>query len=179
MDTLIPRIKSILNKFAVEQEVLIRQDVHEEAITGSLLEYLRAEFSDLEFDIDTQYNKRILENELINKQAEFLIEQLPLSHWPINWDDHQKNIRKEILPDFIFHSRTSPNSNFLIIELKKSTNQNEADRLWDEIKLREMTRRDLHYDFGLFIDLKTGEDYDLGNYYTLKLYSDGEIIYQE
>jgi predicted nucleotidyltransferase len=179
MDTLIPRIKSVLTKFAIEQEVLLLQDVHEEAITGSLLGYLEDEFSDLDFDIDTQYNRRVLENELINKQAEFLIEKLPLEQWPMNWDDNQKSIKKSILPDFIFHDRNGSNSNFLIIELKKSSNQNEADRLWDEIKLREMTRRDLHYDYGLFIDIKTGTDYSVGSYFNLTLYEDGEIILQE
>ena len=37
METLIPRIKATLNRFAVEQELLLRQDVHEEALTASLL----------------------------------------------------------------------------------------------------------------------------------------------
>lgn len=179
MDTLIPRIKTVLTKFAIEQEVLLMQDVHEEAITGRLLGYLEEEFSDLNFDIDTQYNKRILDNELINKQAEFLFEKLPLKQWPINWEENQKSIKKDILPDFIFHNRKNPNSNFLIIELKKSSNQNEADRLWDEIKLKEMTRRDLHYDYGLFIDMKTGADYSLGNYFNLTLYENGEVIHRE
>lgn len=178
METLIPRIKSLLNKFAIEQEILLRQDVHEEALSGSLLEYLKKEFADLDFHIDTQYNKRILDDEIINKQSEFLIAKLPVKHRPSSWDENQKNIKKEILPDFIFHDRTSPNSNFLIIEVKKSTNKNEEDRLWDEIKLREMTRRDLNYDYGLFIDLKTGADYDIGNYYEITLYSNGEIVYK-
>lgn len=179
MELLIARIKTTLNKFVIEQEELITQDAHEEALTGQLLGYFREEFADLDFDIDTQYNKRILNNELINKQAEFLIERLPLEYWPGNWEEGQRSIKINILPDFIFHDRTGPNSNFLIIELKKSTNHIEADRDWDHLKLSEMTRRDLNYDYGLFIELKTGPDYDIGNYYSLVLYSGGDIIYQE
>ena len=97
METLIPRIKNTLNKFAIEQDVILKQDVHEEALSGILLGYFREEFADLEFDIDTQYNKRILYNELILKEAEFLIHKLPLKYWPINWEDGQKNIRQDIL----------------------------------------------------------------------------------
>lgn len=179
MELLILRIKTALNKFAVEQDVIIRQDAHEEALTGLLLGYFRNEFSDLDFDIDTQYNKRILENELVNKQAEFLIANLPLKEWPLNWENGQKNIRKEILPDFIFHNRESANHNFLIVELKKSTNKDLADRAWDHLKLKEMTRRELNYDYGLFVDLNTGSDYEMGNFYHLTFYADGEIVYQE
>jgi hypothetical protein len=179
MELLILRIKSVLDNFIIAEKELLVQDSHEEAITGSLLGFLRQEFTDLEFDIDTQYNRRILDNELMVKTAEFLIYKLPLNKWPAYWEGGQKSIKKEILPDFIFHKRQNSENNFLIIELKKSTNKDSADRDWDHLKLREMTRRELNYDYGLFIELSTGADYGVGNNYAIVQYSDGEIIYQE
>ncbi len=179
MNDLINRLKSALNAFVIEHETLVKQDVHEEAMTAVLLHYFEQTFSDLSLNIDTNYNKRILDNEMINKQSEFLIEKLPLAQWPKNWENGQIHIKKEILPDFIFHNRSNANENFLIIELKKTTNRNSADRKWDHIKLHEMTGRDLNYEYGVFIDLKTGAHYDKTNPIVLTVYSKGDIIYAE
>lgn len=41
-----------------------------------------------------------------------------------------------------------------------------------------MTKQDLQYEFGLFIDLKTGHDYDEGSPAHLILFKKGEVVYK-
>ncbi|UTA67562.1 hypothetical protein [Emticicia sp. 21SJ11W-3] len=179
MDELLTNIKNALNQFIIDHKSLIIQDVHEEALTSELLHYFKKEFQDLNLDINSNYNKRILGNSVINKEVDFLIEKLPIQYWPRNWENGQTHIKKEILPDFIFHNHASSQSNYLIVELKKSTNKNKPDRDWDFLKLIEMTKRDLNYKWGLFIDLKTGNEFNGVQPYSLIVFSRGINIYNE
>ncbi|MEP1034407.1 hypothetical protein [Ekhidna sp.] len=176
MDETIKRIKSAVDSFILEDSELLEQDAHEASITGHLMEHLAVEFDDFEYNIDTQYNKMILENVLIKKEAEFLISSLPLNKWPENWEDDQERALKAILPDIIFHDRASSNENFIIIEVKKSTNKSKEDREWDILKLKEMTAGQLNYQFGVFIDFFTGAEFTTDNPYVLQLFQKGQLI---
>lgn len=173
------RLQNALNNFVNNESDLLIQDSHEASITGLLVEYLAESFDDFDYDIDTQYNKRILENEIVNKQMEFLITNLPLHKWPKTWDNNQEYTKKELLPDIIFHDRGSGNHNYLVIEVKKSTNKSISDREWDLIKLSEMTSRDLNYEYGAFIEFTTGSEFNNEKPYSLTLFSKGEIIHAE
>lgn len=112
---MIEKLRSALNNFVKNESVILTQDAHEGTISGLIVKYLTESFDDFQYDIDTQYNKRILDNILISKQAHFLIHKLPLDKWPKNWDDNQQYINKEILSDIIFHDQQSSNQNYLII----------------------------------------------------------------
>jgi hypothetical protein len=175
-EELIARIKLATLEFIENDEILLQQDVHEEAISAKYLPYIEKYFADLELSIDSQYNRRFIEDELVRKQAEFLINTLPVKYWPKSWSKGQERVVKEILPDIIIHDRRNSGNNFLIIEIKKSTNKNKDDRQWDRIKLEEMTSRDLNYKYGLFIDLKTGVEFDSKNPFSATLFVKGKEI---
>lgn len=82
-------------------------------------------------------------------------------------------VEKEILPDIIFHDRKSPVNNFLVIEIKKSTNKNMNDRRFDITKLKKLTTFYLHYEFGAFIDIATGSDVVSKQPFEIKLIKGG------
>lgn len=178
MKKVLINIKSALDKFISEQFELLIQDAHEGAITGLMIEYLAEAFDDYEFSIDTQYNKKILDNQLIKKEAEFLIDSLPLKKWPKTWDKDQEFVKREILPDIIFHDRSSSNHNFLIIEVKKSTNKSISEREWDLLKLSAMTAGGLNYEYGLFVDFKTGKDFQDSSPYDIMIYEKGKVTFK-
>ena len=176
---MIDKLRQALINLNKEDQELLLQDVHEASITGRLVEHLAYTFSDFDYYIDTQYNKRILDNEVVKKQMDILFEKLPADRWPITWDKNQKTVRKELLPDIIFHDRQSQNHNFLVIEIKKSTNKNASDREWDFVKLSEMTSRDLNYRFGAFIELTTGKEYSSEKPFSITIFENGTIIHKE
>lgn len=167
------RLHQALGEFTICEKELLIQDAHKEAISTSLITYLKRQFPDFPYAIDGQYDKRIIDSELYKKHTEFLIEKLPKSKIPKRLRQGQATLKKEILPDIIFHDRKSSNHNFLVIEIKKSTNVSNAERKFDLVKLEVMTSQDLHYCFGAFIDFKTGKDYTTLEPYKLKLVQNG------
>lgn len=62
-----------------------------------------------------------------------------------------------MFPDIIAHVRGTE-TNYLVIEMKKNTNT--VDREFDFAKLRGY-KRDLTYEFALFIELTVGENPDV------------------
>lgn len=174
--TLIERLNKAIELFLSKESTLLMQDAHEEAISASLISYLKSEFDDFKYHIDSQYDKRIIDSELYRKHTDFLIERLPKSKIPKKCYKGQKVVKKEILPDIIFHDRDSSGHNFLVIEIKKSKNQNKDDRDFDLLKLQVMTSLDFYYDFGIFIDFFTGDDFRPDNPYTLKIVKNGKLL---
>ena len=92
---------------------------------------------------------------VVKKVTSFLRTKLPIGHGP-NSLKNPEMIENEILPDIIFHDRMSPANNFLVIEIKKSTNKNKDDHDYDIAKLEKLTTFDLAYTFGAFIEISTG-----------------------
>lgn len=176
---MINHLRTALNDFVVKESELLKQDSHVGSITGHLIKYLENSFSNFKFSIDTQYNKRVLDNVLINKEADFLINSLPLNKWPLTWENGQQYIKREILPDIIFHDQQSRDHNYIIIEIKKSTNKNRSDRDWDFVKLSEMTKGELNYRYGVFIDFMTGKEFNENKPYYLTIFEKGDITFAE
>lgn len=170
------RIINATKKFISEEKTLLEQDAHEESISGSYVNYLKTEFKDSTYDIDTQYNKRIIDNEVVEKYSKFLVSSLPNSMRGKNLKSDQTIVDKKLMPDIIFHNRESANHNFLMIEIKKSTNRKKDERRWDHIKLSEMTKGGLHYKYGLFIDFTSGAEFNRDRPCKMNLYQDGNII---
>lgn len=174
---LVPRLHNCFGKFVSNETELLKQNAHEEAITSCLLRYLTEEFSDFPYHIDSQYDRRIVNNKIIKKHIEILENELPEF-----LDDEIKvkdgRLRKEILPDIIFHDRNSFGHNFLVIEVKKSTNKNRIQREWDYLKLRIMTTRDLNYKYGVFVEFHTGTEFDNKSAYRFEIFADGRVIFR-
>lgn len=175
VEELINRLKNALQQFLLNEKALLIQDAHEETISTSLISHLKQEFSDFQYAIDGQYDKRIINSELYRKHIDVLVDRLPKSKIPKNLLEGQKIIKKKILPDIIFHDRDSSNHNFLVIELKKSQNKNKDERRFDLIKLEEMTSGDLHYSYGVFIDFFTGDEFRDDKPYTLIVIKNGKL----
>lgn len=65
-------------------------------------------------------------------------------------------LRKLIYPDIIVHKRGTQN-NHIVIEAKKSTNQDRLSRAYDLVKLATLVSdKDYQYKKGYFIDIPTG-----------------------
>lgn len=146
-----------LKEFVISQRVLLEQDSREESISSALIPCLKKHFDFWTLNIDHQYDKRILDSEAVKKTTSFLRNELPSKRIPKSQSENER-IKKEILPDIIFHDRISSENNFLVIEIKKSTNTNAADRTYDITKLEKLTTSDLGYIFGAFVDIATGSD---------------------
>lgn len=175
VDELVKRLSNAINEFIETEFELLIQDAHEEAISTALIPYFKNNFPDFPYHIDGQYDKRIVNNRLIKKQTDFLLEQLPKNKLPKHLIEGQKTIRKDILPDIIFHDRRSPDHNFLVVEIKKSTNKHKDDREFDLLKLKILTTFDLNYNFGAFIDFKAGNDFNVNDPYSFMIFEKGQL----
>lgn len=170
------KIEKAIHCFIENEIDLIRQDAHEEAISTHLFTYIKGEFKDFPWHIDHQYDKRIINNKVVKKRTKFTIDQLPKSKIHKNFTANESTLIKAILPVIIFHDRRSQKHNFLAIEVKKTTNKAPEDRAFDKLKLEVMTAIDLKYAYGLFLDLKTGEEFDPDNPFEMNFISDGNWL---
>ncbi|MBK6825603.1 MAG: hypothetical protein IPG86_01340 [Chitinophagaceae bacterium] len=176
---LIDRIRNMLRAFSLAQATLIRQDPHEDAIVDALKPFLYEFFHDFPNDINHNYDLMHSDNEMVRKAGEFLRSELPKNKIPKKSAPDQEVIVKRMLPDYILHDLTSGVHNFLIIEVKKTTNINQHDRVWDRLKLTAATSGHLNYTYGCFVDIATGDDVKKGKASNFVLYMDGEAVYHE
>ncbi len=178
-DALIDRVRNMLKAFSAIQAELIQQDPHEDAIVDALGPYLHEYFHDYPNDINHNYDLMHSDNELVRKTGEFLRSELPKNKVPKKTPEDRQIIVKKLLPDFIFHDLNSGAHNFLFVEIKKSTNTDKNDRIWDRLKLVAATTGNLNYAYSCFIDIATGEDAKKGKPSDFVLFMDGEIIHHE
>lgn len=172
-DELKQRMSKSIESFLADEADLLKQDAKEESITTQLKKYLEKEFSDWNWNIDHQYDKRIIENEVVQKRTAFARHSLPKKKIPKSIPKDLEVINKLIMPDIIFHDRHSNKHNFLVIEVKLSTNKNKDDRIFDFLKLEVMTSIDLKYEWGIFVDFTSGKEFNPDNPYQMKLVRNG------
>jgi len=165
-------IRSIDNFLAKEVD-LLKQDAKEESITTHLTKYFEEEFTDWNWNIDHQYDKRVIENEVVQKRTMFAKGSLPKSKIPKTISPDSEVIDKLILPDIIFHDRSSNKHNLLVIEVKLSTNKRKDERVFDFLKLQVMTTVDLKYEWGIFLDFTSGKDFNPESPYQMKFINNG------
>jgi len=157
---IITKLFEAIKEFTSDHAELLKQDAHEEALNTHFLKYIEKYFAALELDVDSQYDRRFVEDVLVKKTANFIISQLPKKYIPKDLDPENLVTTKEIYPDLIVHDRKSSLRNFLAVEIKKSTNTNKAARAFDELKLRIMTGPELSYSYGVLITFKTGVHFE-------------------
>jgi hypothetical protein len=172
-DELKQRMSKSIESFLAEQADLLKQDAKEESITTHLEKYLEKEFLDWDWNIDHQYDKRIIKNEVVQKRTLFATRSLPKKKIPKSISQDLKIIDKLIMPDIIFHDRHSNKHNFLVIEVKLSTNKNRDDRIFDFLKLEVMTSIDLKYEWGIFLNFTSGKEFNPENPYQMKFVRNG------
>ena len=137
-------VNSSLMKLRSLDKKLLEIKVNERTITHKLAVYLQQNFP--EFNVDCEYNR-----------FKDIVKKIKLPNERINWNDTEA---KTVFPDIIIHKRGIEEDNLLVIEVKKSSNDNSGD--FDRIKLHAFLQEPYNYAYGLFlrIDLD-GENDDL------------------
>ncbi len=162
-------LTTAINILFDQDEWLLTNDLNERSITHKLAEYIQQLYPD--YNVDCEYNgniKRghgrkviaILKDQLIN--AGFLKER--------EIDNNDEVLERFVYPDIIVHKRGTNTDNYLIIEVKKSTNK--IPSTFDDLKLKAYTGNqygnDLKYEYGFFINFTTGvakPQYQMDHYF--------------
>ncbi len=172
-DELKQTMSKSIKSFLADEADLLKQDAKEESITTQLKKYLEKEFTDWDWKIDHQYDKRIIDNKVVQKRTEFARDSLPKDKIPKTIPPNSQIINKLIVPDIIFHDRQSNKHNFLVIEVKLSTNKNRDERDFDFLKLEVMTSIGLKYQWGIFVDFTSGKEFNPENPFQMKFVRNG------
>ena len=126
-----------ITRLLMEDSELLRVDANERSITHCFATHLKAEFPYLH--VDCEYNRDGIDPKRIRGFSAG------------NSSDDTNAIT--VYPDIIAHLRGT-NMNYLVIEVKKSTNR--TDRSIDLKKLQKY-KTDLNYQYALFIEFTTGD----------------------
>lgn len=124
-----------LSELLARDALLLHLDANERSIAYRLAMYLQAQLPDLH--VDCEYNRDGVDPKRIQ-------------HLGLYPDDVDTEARTAF-PDIIAHKRAT-DQNFLVIELKKSTNP--TDRSSDFAKLRGY-KKNLGFQYALFLELAT------------------------
>lgn len=131
-------VAEALRTLLLRDAFLLEVDANERSIAYRLAMYLQMGLPDLH--IDCEYNRDGVDPKKIQH----------LGLYPVDDDTEARTV----FPDIIAHKRGT-NENYLVIELKKSTNS--ANRAIDYAKLRGY-KKTLEFQFALFIELATDSE---------------------
>ncbi len=135
------RVHIAVERLELHDAYLLRIDGNERSITHRLAMYLQDEFEG--WDVDCEYNR--------DHHSPDHVKRLQSYTDPIRADDSDA---KTVFPDIIIHHR-GKTDNLLVIEVKKSTNQESDER--DEQKLQAF-KEQLAYRYALFLRFNTGRN---------------------
>ncbi len=139
------KIALAVMKLMEKDEYLLQNDVNERSITHRLAMYIQEQFP--EWDVDCEYNKIDFgENGITTKR---IADNDDVEYIKIN-DTNGKTV----YPDIIIHHRGHWNENLLVIEVKKSTNNEDIN---NDLKKLEKLKHQLKYQHTLFLKFNTGE----------------------
>jgi hypothetical protein len=149
--SLLEKVKKALDKLKNKDEYLLEKNHSERCIAHRLAIYLEEQFN-YEYDVDCEYNR-----ELDNSKR-------------VELDDEDKLV----YPDIIVHKRGTNQNNLLILEIKKSNNDQSKGRNKDKSKLEQYTSKSksLKYKLGIFIDIEVGEK--IKRSYEIELFENGK-----
>lgn len=173
-------LEKAIDRLFVNDFYLIQNIAHERSITHMLARHLVNLFPD--YDIDCEYNLDITNLKgryAKRKEIQVLIDELENIKKNIK-DSPDKSINEygeiivplNIYPDIIIHKRGTNKLNTLIIELKKSTNDDTNSIKLDDLKLKAYTSQRLQYRLGANITLSVGNVFDR-NKTKIVYYKDG------
>jgi len=134
MEGIEEKVQEAIDAFLEREAQLLVNNSSEQAITHRLAVILEGIFDD--WNVDCEYNR----NQDTIKKLMYAISP----HEPVE--------ERNVVPDVIVHRRMSED-NLLVIEVKKSTNQEPDDR--DILKLNAF-KEQLGYENALFIRFETG-----------------------
>ena len=126
-----------IRTFLDRDSYLLEVDANERSITSLIARYLSAELAG--YDVDCEYNRDGVDPKKIGY----------LNLHP----DEEDTDGRTVFPDIIAHRRGSKKYNFLVVEMKKSTNLTPRDV--DFAKLAGY-KRELGYTHAIFVELMAG-----------------------
>ena len=152
MDEIKKILTKLWNEFQEKERYLFENDLSERCISSNFAKclVLSGEFDG--YDIDCEYNREL--NELkeiktIKDKFSGLIKSGEISEY----DEVEKY---RVYPDIIIHQRGIKEKNFIVIEMKKNTQRQEAME-YDKVKLNAY-KSQLGYQFAFFIKFGIGKN---------------------
>ncbi|MEN5408085.1 hypothetical protein [Aliarcobacter butzleri] len=136
------KIEQALMKLKDRDSILLEYNLNERTISHKLGIYIENIFTG--YDVDCEYNR-------ISSNCKIL-DMVPKKYV----DDDTKAIT--VYPDIIVHKRGNNDENYIVIEIKKSTNNSPEEIDYDKRKLKEY-KSQLGYKFAIFINIATGSDF--------------------
>lgn len=148
-------VENAISEVKEKDPQLLKNDLNERSISHKLGVYLENKFPD--YDVDCEYNGYARADN--NKKYIMIIRGKIVELGKLRDSDKDQDLLKRIVyPDVIVHQRGNDN-NLLIIEVKKSTND---DIAFDHEKLARYTsseyENNLSYQLGALITFVTGND---------------------
>ena len=133
------KINEALQQLRNKDSLLLINDLSERTICHKLAIYIENLFED--WDVDCEYNK------------------IPTGCKILDLIPRGKSNSEEtrVYPDIIVHKRNT-DDNFIVIEIKKSTNNKQSEVEFDKTKLN-LYKEQLGYRFAIFINITTGRNY--------------------
>ncbi len=141
------KIRAALVRLIKEDFYLLEVDINERSLTHRLAIYLEALFPN--YHVDCEYNR-----EGVDKKALHILKtNIKRNNEPnhIEPDDIDSST---VFPDITIHRRGT-NDNFVVIEAKKSTTQNDRG---DKEKLR-LYKEELGYRHAFFVRIPVGDNF--------------------
>ncbi len=144
------RVRQVIHECLKAEVELLELDSNERSITHKIAEYLQAEFRKDGYHVDCEYNREGHDPKRLNLDAK-----------PIQSDDPEG---ETVFPDIIIHERGTNRNNLVVIEAKKSTNE---DGETDLRKLRAFNQQ-LGYKLCYRLIVRVGRNLSEENLYKLR-----------
>jgi hypothetical protein len=136
------KLQEAIDWFTADDQYLLDNDLSERCIASRLAMYLQAAFPD--HDVDVEYNR-----------AGEIAKRVPMSEECDTRENRDGN--PLAVPDVIVHKRGPEGPNILVLELKKTSNQEGWN--CDRERVHKF-REHLDYEFGALIECETREWHD-------------------
>ena len=146
-------IKKSIDKLYLIDGFLIKNDVHEQAISHRLAIYLEEEIREIvntpDLSVDCEYDRCFNDEKFLNRYEK----SINIKNW-IKILCQQNEIDKIVRPDIIIHHRGEQCYNLCVVELKKK-NCSQKDMNWVDIKLKALTdeKGGFRYRYGFAIEI--------------------------
>lgn len=137
-DNIEAKIHRAISELLNHDSHLLQFDVNERTLSHQLAIHIKKEFPD--WDVDCEYNRNHDD-----------IKRLRLPKEKVDSDD---TFAQTVFPDIIIHHRGT-DENFIVIEIKKSSNPQSPDR---DIQKLNAFKSQLGYQYAIFIKFNVGED---------------------
>jgi len=129
-------LESIIDKFIQNDNHLLQIDSHELSLSFRIGLYLMEQFKN--WDVDMEYNRRGTEKKRIDRDNELSL----------------------FRPDLIVHKRNNDDYNYIVIQIKKDTNElngDEVNKDRDYLKKLTMDNGLYNYRFGILLYFYCGQ----------------------